>query len=602
MSITNKKRTFLAFTALEEFWHTSEPMIFLGKWCKLSHRKFLWEKLDAEVLCSSHGDYDHVEAYNYTIEIYEGLLPKIANWLNEIHKVENTLRYWRILIGPFLLIYIQIVYERLTHLKAAYALHPQLNSIGMAPKSYLTTINTHEFLSLSSEDAWNQQLFTQLSILGFKAPDSYIEFCWNADLKTRNKKISAPLISSKFTKIKQKLLQWYIKFRGSKIIDVCHYYHGFTKKNLYELFLVSKGRILSVASSQFPHKENIRDNKPNLLIRDKITNITPLDGFSKLVLETLKINLPLNFIEYYQEASSIHLCSLPYQPGVILAGAAWVYNDQLKFWAARVAEQKTKLVGAQHGGGYGALICHSYGLLERSLTDVYISWGWKSEMDVIPMPSTFICKRFLDCKTSNQFGTLWATNSIARYPYSVSASAFNPESYLQWQLRFVEVLNPTVCSEMLMRLSPSADSHYFQDCQKMFPQLTIEVSNDSISFYPQLYNAKIFITDVFGTTFNYSLAFNIPTIIFLDPTVWALTDYAKPYFKALHEVGIYHDCPESAAAMVNKIAANPIEWWGSERVQSARKFYCDTYARTSDHWLKEWSDLLVDIADGKIKQ
>lgn len=601
MSITDKKRTFLVTTALEAFWDTSKPILFLGDWCKLSHRKTLWEQLNAEVLCSSQGDYSHIEAYNYTIEIYEDLLPKIASWLNEIHKVENTLRYWRILIGPFLLIYIQIVYERLTHLKAAYALHPHLNSIGMAPQSYLTTINTHEFLSILSEDAWNQQLFTQLIILGFKAPGSYIEFSWDAELKSRNQKTSVPQISSKLTKIKRKLLQWYIKFRGSKIIDICHYYHGFTKKNLYQLFLLSKGRILPVAAMVPPNKSITRDNKPNLFIRDKITHLDALDDFSKLVLETLKINFPLNFIEYYQEESAIHFKALPYQSGLILAGAAWVYNDSLKFWAARVAEKKTKLVGVQHGGGYGALKCHNYALLERSLTDVYISWGWKSARNVIPMPSTFICKRFLDCKVTKRIGALWATNSIARYPYSVAARTFNPESYLQWQLRFVGVLTPTVCSEMLMRLSPSSDSHYVQDCQEMFPQLTVEVSNDSVSFYEQLYNSKIFIADAFGTTFNYSLAFNIPTIIFWDPTIWVLTDYAKPYFKALQDVGIFHDSPESAAAMLNKVSDNPTQWWESEDVQEARKFYCESYARTSDHWLKEWSDLLVEISDRKIK-
>jgi len=41
----------LVTTALEDTWPPeNHPVLFLGEWCRLYSRKFIWKELDAEIL------------------------------------------------------------------------------------------------------------------------------------------------------------------------------------------------------------------------------------------------------------------------------------------------------------------------------------------------------------------------------------------------------------------------------------------------------------------------------------------------------------------------------------------------------------------------
>ena len=50
MNQADKERVFLATTALEEFWDTTKPIVFLGDWCLQYSRRNVWEPLNGEIL------------------------------------------------------------------------------------------------------------------------------------------------------------------------------------------------------------------------------------------------------------------------------------------------------------------------------------------------------------------------------------------------------------------------------------------------------------------------------------------------------------------------------------------------------------------------
>ncbi|EKD70836.1 MAG: hypothetical protein ACD_46C00376G0002 [uncultured bacterium] len=45
MNPQNKQATFLALTALDEFWDTSKPLLLLNDWCKDPNRKNILERI-----------------------------------------------------------------------------------------------------------------------------------------------------------------------------------------------------------------------------------------------------------------------------------------------------------------------------------------------------------------------------------------------------------------------------------------------------------------------------------------------------------------------------------------------------------------------------
>ena len=113
-------KRFLITTALEETWRDDEPALFLGEWCKRYSRKDRWSKMDAETL-PYHWD-DRVKLYQdylYLKELHERLLRRLSSHLNDIHGVNHSLRYWRILIGPWLGFFVPMLFDRWTCIQQA---------------------------------------------------------------------------------------------------------------------------------------------------------------------------------------------------------------------------------------------------------------------------------------------------------------------------------------------------------------------------------------------------------------------------------------------------------------------------------------------------
>ena len=104
-------KKYLVTTALQETWPSPQSqIIFLGEWCKLYSNKSYWNNLDYEVIDYHWNNREKLEKdYYYLINFYEKTLEKISIKMNTIHQVNHSLNYWRILIGPWLSLFIQSV-------------------------------------------------------------------------------------------------------------------------------------------------------------------------------------------------------------------------------------------------------------------------------------------------------------------------------------------------------------------------------------------------------------------------------------------------------------------------------------------------------------
>ena len=113
-------KRFLITSALEDTWVFDAPVIFLGEWCKRKSRESQWKSIDSITIKYHWDDREKLKKDYFFIEtIYESLLKETADHLNFIHKVDFSYRYWRILIGPWLIFFIQIIFDRWTMLKIA---------------------------------------------------------------------------------------------------------------------------------------------------------------------------------------------------------------------------------------------------------------------------------------------------------------------------------------------------------------------------------------------------------------------------------------------------------------------------------------------------
>ena len=140
-----KEPYFLATTALEKFWDTTKPIIFLGEWCRLYERRQFWQNIEHKLMTAPYqSQKDAEEAFFFVNKVYEHVLPILASALNDIHGVNYTVRAWRILIGPWLQYYLSAIYDRYTHIKQAIALYPNFTTITLAPNLFVVPQDTLE--------------------------------------------------------------------------------------------------------------------------------------------------------------------------------------------------------------------------------------------------------------------------------------------------------------------------------------------------------------------------------------------------------------------------------------------------------------------------
>ncbi len=348
----------------------------------------------------------------------------------------------------------------------------------------------------------------------------------------------------------------------------------FSRNFIMQLLIKSKGSTLPLMQMERVNQAKFGNKALNIEKRENLFKLNTSDEFVKLVLNTLKINMPINFVEAYQEAVEDSNKCYPYTPRTIVSNG-WMGDDLIKFWGAKQQEKGTRLIDVQHGGGYGAGKYSSYEYLGRKNCDAFISWGWQETEETIKAPSTLVCEKFYErnweAREKNNKLILWTITEADRYlSYFESCLESMTKEYLDWQSQFVSHLDPTYFPELVMRLRPKSKYYFLKD---KFPQIKVDIPHDRASFFDELYKAKLLISDNLGTVFHYGLAFNIPTLIFWDKSFFEIRDEARPYYDLLQEAGIYHDSAKSAAMMLNKIAKNPHEWWDQEEIQKVRKIF-----------------------------
>ena len=155
---------FLATTADQEFWNKDEKILFLGEWCKVFDQKQVWGKLNYEVLPYHWDDRKKLyEDYKYLDVIYEKKLEEMAEQLNSFHGVNYSNRYWRIVVGPWLYLFVEILFDRYLSIRAAIDSGKVSNTwIPSIPANGLVPIDSLYYKARCIADDYNQFLYGRI--------------------------------------------------------------------------------------------------------------------------------------------------------------------------------------------------------------------------------------------------------------------------------------------------------------------------------------------------------------------------------------------------------------------------------------------------------
>ena len=574
---------FLVTTALESTWDSSCKTVFLGEWCKLYKKKSIWEKMDTITHEYHWNDREkYYSDYQYLDSLYEKKLVLLSQKLGKMHGVTTNIRFWRIIIGPWLRFFIDSVFDRYENVRSLKRLHKIENtSILQYKLSDWAPSNFACFYKQFTSDAWNHVIFSECIKdidLPFVEADITLEKTKEEQLSFKDKLINKVLLF--INKLTPSFL--------NKIVIVAPYI-GIGKLFKWQLQFGQLPFLSREQSFNFP--KNIDTAKRFLLKDDNVK-----DGYERL-LDRLIVNLiPLNYVENFDIFYKKSLACYPKKPSVIYTANAYQANDSFKFWLAHHAENKIPFVVGQHGGNIGIARVNQTEDHQIKIADVYFSWGWSDpkKMNIKPFPTPQLDK--IQPKYKQSGDIVMAISDYPRYfycQYSVPVAS-QVLGYIDEQIEFIDSLNRNLMKRFKIRL---ASDNFDWNLKERLLDSGYEnfFDNSKQKFIPRLNDCSLSVSTSNTTTFLETLSLNFPTIVFFNPIWYEVREDAKELVESLKRVGILHETPNSAAIFLNGLGGDIENWWSGEELQKVREKFCNTYALKDSDWNHQWRQLFESL-------
>lgn len=591
-------KRFLITTALEETWCRDQPVLFLGEWCRLYDRKDRWASMDAEVLPYHWDDRAKLYSdYQYLQEFYERLLQDLTIQLNQIHCVEHSLRYWRILIGPWLGYFTQMLFDRWSSIQQALIQHDLSGTIVLSgQEETLVPNDMADFSRLFVSDEWNHHLYSTILRRFTTVPCSKrVRQCMDG----LSKSIPSSPISWK-RQASRTLAGWYAHFASALTHDQDAFFMATYLLFRDEMRLHRRfGQVPQLWRAVPTVQVSVDDSQ-----RLWVVNGGNRSEFEVCARTLIPLQIPTAYLEGYGRlVEQTARLPWPKTPKLIWTSSSHFTDDVFKAWAADKAEQGAPLVIGQHGGLHDVGRWAFFEDHEITISDCYLSWGWtKPGQPKIKPVGQLKIKRPMDIQHAVQPRALLVTSAAPRQSYHMYSGVVSRQwlDYFSDQCVFVEKLPAHIRDALTVRM-------YVHDYgwkqvsrwRDRFPELQLDEGltniNDLIS------QSRLYISTYNATTYLESFTMNVPTIIFWNPDHWELCDSAIPYFEELKRVGIFHETPESAARHVTAIWDNVDAWWNSQAVREVLERFKARYCYLPDDILSRVEHALreVMVAAGK---
>ena len=588
---TTMKELFLVTTALEDTWpESNKPVLYLGKWCQLYSRKHYWMKFDSEIAPYHWDDRDKLyEDCKYLQNLFERMLTELTVELNKIHEVNYDSRYWRIIVGPWLMMFLPIIFDRWSCLHNAIDKYPVTNTkihegINL---NYVPQCMEH-FADIEKSDLWNHAIYSSiLKFLKFEKK-TFIKTSRSIPKWLVNRTLEKKNILSKIKNM--------IMIATSLLSRNNNYF--FSKTYLSKVDLIKLqfklGQIPVVYQEDYSSELEIQQHFRNITLSGFKSNST----FEKFAKEVIPSQIPIAYLEGYKKITQrTNNIRWPKNPKLIWTSNSYFMDEIFKFWTAEKVDKGAPLVIGQHGGHYGQGLFSFTEYHELKICDHYFSWGWGDGNDkVIPIGTVKkpIKNKSKELKNNS---ILFLISGTSRYPSGIASMPISSQwvDYLDDQMEFYENMPAHISSHVTIRLYPhDYEWSQFKRWKDRFPDSKIDECKEE--FNKVIANTKLFISGWNTTTYLESMLSNIPTVIFWNPKYFELRDDAKGLFEELKKVGILHDDPISAVKHVNNIYNDIDAWWNRPDVISARNKFTNKYAY-SNNVLAKLSCVLKDISN-----
>ncbi|MBK6637151.1 MAG: methyltransferase domain-containing protein [Rhodocyclaceae bacterium] len=583
----SQESRFLVTTALEETWVFDRSVLFLGEWTRLHDRRKVWQGMDAVVaapvgmdLAQRKRDFEFLQA------LADRLLQELAASLDTEHGIHFGERYWRIALGHWLSRYLCLAYNRYRTIERALAEHHVISTAVLDFEAYtLATRDSLSFLWASNDKVWNHVFYARvLKHLGGPAPE----------LRAPVQQVTSYAMPEDASRAKSGLRRRLLSHARDLLPKLSRESDAFIQNThlsrLDEVLLqLSLGQVPQLWLSPRPVDASVDTKR-----REHLIVVSGSDDFERFSRALLRETLPTCYLEGYRVLhTAVKALPWPTRPKFIYTSNSFDVDEGFKLWTAAKVMEGSAYFAGQHGAGYGShLYMQTKYAPELTASDAFLTWGW-SDGTRKTVPAFMFNAAGLKPRRSIQSGGLLLVEASMLNQITHWDNYYEFGLYQDEQFRFAAALPDHIRRQLTVRLHSSHSKFEWAEVQRWKEQdPDIFIDTGSVSIGRQMEKSRLIVYAYDSTGILECLRLNIPVLCFWRNGLSHLSAEAQAYYGQLIDAGILVSGPEALAERVIEVWEDIGKWWNSPKVQTARGQFCDQFARSSAHPVRDLRALL----------
>ena len=554
--------------------HNNLKNLYLGNWC------FQKNYIDyTNVIAKPYGMDKETKNNDlkYARKIENQIITIIKDILNDLHGLNYTNRFWKIILGHWLRRFIITSINRFKTLENCLSGYDvkSLTIINYKNESIVT--NNHLELTLN----YNNNIFDNFIFGHFiKYLNHNIEINYINDNTSRDE-IRQFLYSSKSSTKKS-----FLKSINEKLF--CRIYLN-DKHFVINSFLPVKDELkLNLRLGNFPkiwQSSQLNYNfTPNLKLRSKLgAKFAGLmyknDELTKSIADLLFKLMPTYYIEGFTKLSEYSKkLNWPSNPINIYTCNNFEFDELFKLWSVRKILNGTKYVIGQHGNNLGSNKFISP-TIDEEVCDKFITWGWSQEKKY---KKGFIFKKINITRKKNPEKLIIF---LTHHPLRISSwdESYDYHSYKKDLYKLLSSLDDQIKRNVVIRLHRATKQIFNINEHEELSQLdkNIEIDFGIKKIDNELNNCKLIVNTYDSTTMREAIASEIPNLSFWRGGLDHLNKFARVDYQELVDIGIIYFSPELIAQKINNEFYDIENWWKGVRETHQFTSFRDKYARPS---------------------
>ena len=509
-------------------------------------------------------------------KIYTHILEKISQILNNHHKIKKDLRYWKILIGPWLHSFIVAHYEKnlsidllLKSKKKMIIPVVDLTLESQIPDNFFTFFSKHIY-----DPSWNDFLFTTIISKKNLSKNFILKKKISTDKKNSKKKNGINSLNN-LVKFLINFVSFIFLFRiRNQSLAFFNTYLSFRNK----LFLIFRNLSLPIHLD----KKSTYIYPDISLRKSLIKAIDSKNDFYNNILKLSVLNMPTDLLENFSNVGKkIFKSNVALNPKVIFT-ANGIYGSSFEArYIAECTSKGTRLILAQHGGRYENIKNFFHIDYEVDISDYFISWGRKKNNSKIKNLGIIKPLKFLNKDNDKRQKILFLMMAKGRFYRTIDSEINIKKLYNYYDNicpNFYSLLKQSLKERLIFR---SSINNYWNEKEILMKRCKfseIDFDRQKSDLFSAAEKSRVVVCSYFSTTFMELMSANIPVTLFTPFSHEGYNSETLKIFDIMSKCKIYFKSHEDSAKFVNKNWENINEWWFSKKVQKSRKIFLDYFS------------------------